>query len=144
MKNTLLALALIIPLTGCESPAARMSPHDIASLSNQQLCSLNNSYGWEEKTQIEIGRRNLNCDPIFNECINRGTKQNTPEMALCINQIHQTLALQEQLEEQQRDLEYQRTLNEIQLRKEANKNRQQPYNTYNGQPQFCEGFPFCR
>jgi|GEM_PF-2578527 len=143
MKKILLGLSVFVLLTGCASPAAKMSQRDITNLSNQQLCGLNNNYGWEEKTQIEIGRRNLNCDPVFNECANRGLKPNTPEIALCMNQIHQTLDLQAQVRKQQSDLEYQRTLNEIQLRKQANQVPPQPQNQNSYTPQFCSGFPFC-
>jgi hypothetical protein len=150
MRNIFLGLCVLVLLSGCMSPAARMSQEDISSLSNQQLCGLNNSYGWEEKTQIEIGRRNLNCDPVFNECLNRGSKPNTPEMALCTNQIRQTMQLEEQVKRQQktlesqmdkqrRELEYQRGLDNLQRMKQAN----QPQIQNHHQPQFCAGFPFC-
>lgn len=143
MKKILLGLSVLVLLTGCESPAARMSPRDIASLSNQQLCVLNNGYGWEEKTQIEIGRRNLNCDPVFNECVSRGIKPNTSDMALCMNEIRQTQALESQVKKQESELEYQRTLNDIRLKKQANQPELEPKNKNPYAPQFCPGFPFC-
>lgn len=105
IKNKFL-LALFL-LSACGSPAKQMTPQQISMLSNQQLCELKNRYAWEQNTEIEIGRRNLNCDPAFNECIEKGNKPNTPAMGICVEQTRKIWALQRELERKEDKIEYQ-------------------------------------
>jgi hypothetical protein len=142
-----LIVCAVMGLAACASPAAQMSPQQISSLSNQQLCDLQNNYLWDQNTEIEIGRRNLNCDPIYNECLLRGMKPDGPEMALCMNQIRETQALQAKVAQQQRELETERTLNEMRAGNQQQQNQvivvqpgsQRKANT----SPFCPTFPYC-
>lgn len=108
MKNpvfaiTVLSLALLV--AACASPAEHMSMQEVSTLSDKQLCDLKRMYRWEKKTELEIGRRNLNCDPDYIECASRGVKPNSPEMAVCIDQLRENRELKEKIEAQQRELE---------------------------------------
>jgi hypothetical protein len=105
-KSTIIiGLTLSTLLYGCASPAQQMTPQQVSMLANKQLCDLHNAYPWEQKTEMEIGRRNLNCDPAFNECLNQGNKPGTPAMGLCVSQLRQSWELQRQVQQQQRQIE---------------------------------------
>lgn len=128
---------LLFILSGCGSPAQQMTPQQISMLSNEQLCQLKNSYPWEQNTEIEIGRRNLNCDPAYNECIGRGNKPNTPAMAMCINQLRENWAMKKELEKKDAQLKQQQIQNSNQamwdnLLEKTRKPRQQIVETPNG------------
>lgn len=114
------ALCSTLILTGCASPAERMSPTQVASLSDLQLCQLNNGYNFEQKTYVEIGRRGLNCDPAHVVCASRGIHDKTPEMDLCVGQVRlqqaqaaQMQAIQRHLREQRREIEHERNMLEL-------------------------------
>jgi hypothetical protein len=94
-------------LSGCVSPAANMTPEQVATFSNQQLCELTWNYPYEQKTQLEIGRRGLNCDPVYIECDNSGLEPGTPAFTLCMNNIRQRNALAQQVQIQQTQLQLQ-------------------------------------
>lgn len=107
--SAVLFLYLELLLAGCvESPAKTMTPQQISSLSNTQLCELSNNYEWDQNTEIEIGKRDLICDPAYIECSNQGHALGTPAMALCMDQLRENWALQEQVQEQQEELARQR------------------------------------
>jgi hypothetical protein len=102
----LLSLSLVLIVSACaESPATTMTPQQISTLSNTQLCGLHNNYAWDQATEMEIGRRNLICDPAYIECSNRGNKPGTPAMALCMDQLRQNWALQEEVQKKDHELQ---------------------------------------
>lgn len=106
----LTTILTITMLSGCAtSPALQMSPEQVSMLSNAQLCELHNNYSPVSTTEVEIGRRNLNCDPAINECIGRGNKMGTPAMALCVQDLRQSWAMQRQLQQQDQQLQQQQT-----------------------------------
>ncbi len=106
--NHKITLGLIVTLlSGCYSPAAEMSPQQISMMSDMQLCQLKNSYPWEQNTEIEIGRRNLNCDPAYNECLSQGHRPNSPAMAMCIKQVRENWALQREVQKKDAQLQQQ-------------------------------------
>lgn len=102
-----LLLISLLSLTACTSPAVTMTQAQVASLSNQQLCDLKNTYPYEQKTEVEIGRRNLNCDPVFNYCRIQGIEPNTPAMGMCIRNVHEQAAMEQQIQIQQSQLQAQ-------------------------------------
>lgn len=85
----LVPLVPILFLSGCVSPAAQMSPDQLASLTNQQLCELTWAYPYEVKTQVEIGQRGINCDPAHIECSNMGLQDGTPGFANCLGVVNE-------------------------------------------------------
>lgn len=105
MMKRLLSLACIMLVAACASPAEQMTMQEVSQLSDKQLCELKRTYRWEKKTELEIGKRNLNCDPDYIECSSRGVKPNSPEMAVCIDHLRENRALKEKLEQQQRELD---------------------------------------
>lgn len=113
MKKLIIISSALL-LGACASPAQNMSPQQVSQLSDLQLCQLKNSYAYEQKTEIEIGKRNLNCHPAYMECASRGLKNGTPEMSLCANQVQENWAMQQRIQEQERELERQRRLNRSQ------------------------------
>lgn len=70
-------------LTACASPTFQMSPEQVASLSDDQICSYKNNYRNETKLEVELARRNLNCDPYFRECLRQGNQPGTQAMDFC-------------------------------------------------------------
>lgn len=132
MKKILSILCLLL-LTACVSPASDMTSEQVAKLSNSQLCHLRNSYPWEAKTETEIGRRGINCDPLYLECKYQGFEDNTPEMRFCINSLEEQYALQKRLKEE----EQKRQTAEILRDREIRRNR----STAQGYP-FPPNFPF--
>ena len=113
MKKLILPIILILGLAACASPAVNMSPEQVSQLSNDQLCQLKNSYAWEQKTEVEIGKRNLNCDPIYNQCRYQGHEDGSPQLASCMQQIRENLRLKQQMQAQQQEMERQQRRNEI-------------------------------
>lgn len=107
MKKTTAILTTIL-LAGCvTSPAVQMTSQEVSQLSNRQLCELRNNYPWEQNTEIEIGRRNLNCDPAENECLAQGNRPGTPAMALCVKQMRDGWAMQKELQQKDSQLQQQ-------------------------------------
>jgi hypothetical protein len=100
MKKYLLFL-LVLTLSACASPAANMSSQQVASLSDQQLCNLQWNYPYEAKTEVEIGRRNLNCDPAYLECKSSGLKDGSPSLSHCIKTVQERNVLAQQVQIQQ-------------------------------------------
>lgn len=126
------------------SPATTMSPEQISQLSNQQLCELKNSYVWEQKTEVEIGKRNLNCDPDYNECLAKGIDPTTSSMGYCIKDIQEKRALEEKLEEKEAELKRkQEEIEDKQEQYERDRRHQEVMEKYKT-PKYCQGFPFCR
>lgn len=108
-------IAITLLLSGCESPATSMTQEQVSGLSNEQLCSLKSSYPWEQKTELEIGKRNLNCDPAYNECLGRGNQPNTPAMTTCIIQVRENWALQQEIQRKNTQIQNQ----QIQMNNQA-------------------------
>lgn len=87
MKYFASILALLTLVACAESPATRMSPLQVASLTDAQLCQMDSYYRAEPKTMQEIGKRGINCDAAAMECMARGIPQNSPSMALCMSAV---------------------------------------------------------
>jgi len=130
-----LILWAVLGLAACASPAAQMTPEQISSLSNQQLCNLKNNYLWDQNTEVEIGRRNLNCDPVYNECVQRGAESG-PELSLCMNQIRDKQVMEQKIAQQEAELEAQRSRNELLMRSQGQQSQ-------NPASPFCPTFPYC-
>lgn len=124
MKQKYFLIPFMLLLAGCGSPLGDMTPQQISTLSDDQLCAYRNNYPYEEKTELEIGKRKLNCDPATRECQSTGHMLGTPAMALCVKQTRENWAMQEHLEQQQqqmiqqqqqiqRDLNWQRQMLEL-------------------------------
>ncbi len=75
--------ALIVLLAACASPTFQMTPEQVRSLNDNQLCTYKNNYRSETKLDGEIARRNLNCDRFHRECLNRGNQPGTQAMSFC-------------------------------------------------------------
>lgn len=104
MKKTT-ALFVTTLLAGCAQPqVVHYSTEQIAQLSNAQLCELKNHYNPNANIEVEVGRRNLICDPIINECLGRGNKLGTPAMSLCIKEIKENIALKQELAQKEAEL----------------------------------------
>lgn len=82
-RRTLLALT-VIGLTACASPVRSMSPAQIASLSDYQLCRLSVGYRYEPNTEAEISRRGLVCTSETVDCMGQGIGQGNPAMGFCV------------------------------------------------------------
>ncbi len=88
-----LAIAAIGLLAACASPTFQMSPEQVASLSDDQICTYKNNYRNETKLEAEIARRNLNCDPYFRECLRQGNQPGTQAMDFCRDVLRENLRL---------------------------------------------------
>lgn len=82
MKKLILILPIL--LAACASPTFEMPPQQIASLSDDQLCRYKNNYRDETKLEMEIAKRNINCDRFFRQCLNQGNQPGTQAMNFCI------------------------------------------------------------
>lgn len=142
MYRKLLSISLTLIVSSCVSPATNMSPDQISQLSSQQLCELRNTYGWEQKTEIEIGKRDLNCDPDYNECLAKGADPKTPAMAYCIKEIQEKRAMKNKIAKQEYEIKQQQEKYERERIYNESLNRLQNTSTPTP-PQFCKGFPFC-
>lgn len=80
-KFSLFIMMLVV--SACASPTFQMSPEQVASLSDDQLCTYRNNYRGETKMNAEILRRNLNCDRFHRECLRRGNQPGTEAMNFC-------------------------------------------------------------
>jgi hypothetical protein len=104
MKKTT-AIFITTMLAGCAQPQViHYSTDQIAQLSNAQLCEIKNNYNPSAYIEAEVGRRNLICDPIINECLGRGNRLSTPAMALCIKEIKENFALKQELAKKEAEL----------------------------------------
>lgn len=80
-----LYLAAAVALTACAaSPARTMTPQQVGQLTDVQLCQLDIYYTDEPKTMQEIARRGLSCDPDAVSCMERGVRNGSPMMPLCV------------------------------------------------------------
>jgi len=95
----------LIGLVGCTSPIADMSPAQVAQLTDDQLCGYRNYYPYDQNTELEIGRRNLNCDPATRSCMKRGLNEGSPELNLCVTELRNKWALESQLANQAKENE---------------------------------------
>ncbi len=78
-------LIMVLSICACASPTFQMSPEQVASLSDDQLCTYSNNYRGETKMNAEIARRNLNCDRYYRECLRRGNQPETGAMKFCMD-----------------------------------------------------------
>lgn len=88
MNRMLLAIGALVLLTACASPAERMTVEQVSSLTDVQLCQINNGYRPEPKVLTEIGSRNLNCDPAVTQCMAQGVRKDNPLMPLCVSSVY--------------------------------------------------------
>ena len=95
VKNKLLLFSVLI-LSSCASPTFKMSPEQVAALSDDQLCTYSNNYRNETKMSAEIARRNLNCDRYFRECLRRGNQPGTEAMKFCMDILRENSRLRSQ------------------------------------------------
>ena len=79
----------VLGLGACASPTFQMSPEQVASLGDDQLCAYKNSYRSETKLEAEVARRNLNCDRYHRECLKRGNKPGSEAMDFCRDLLRQ-------------------------------------------------------
>ena len=84
MKLKLLLISAGLILASCASPTFEMSPAQVASLSDDQVCKYKNNYRDETKLEAEIAKRKLNCDRFFRECLSQGNQPGTQAMNFCI------------------------------------------------------------
>ena len=82
MKH-LLVFVMVCILAACASPTFQMSPEQVRSLSDDQICTYNNNYRSETKLEAEVARRGLNCNRFHRECLNRGNQPGTQAMSFC-------------------------------------------------------------
>lgn len=82
MKRLFLCL-ITLSLAACASPTFQMSPSQVASLSDDQLCKYKNNYRDETKLELEISKRKLNCDRFYRACLAQGNQPGTKAMDFC-------------------------------------------------------------
>lgn len=80
-------------LGACASPAFNMTDAQIYNLSDDQLCSYRNNYRSEARTEAEIARRRLNCNPFVRECLARGNQPGTEAMGFCVATLRENQRL---------------------------------------------------
>lgn len=76
-------------LTSCASPAIGLTDTQIAQLSDDELCKLDNNYHSYSKINNEILKRNINCDKHFRQCLAKGNKPDTEAMQFCVDLLRQ-------------------------------------------------------
>lgn len=89
MIKKFLTMIFALALSACASPTFQMSPAQVASLADEQLCTYENNYRDEAKLTLEIARRGLNCDPYFRQCLARGHQAGTEAMGFCIDLLRE-------------------------------------------------------
>ena len=82
--NRFLAIAAVLFLAACASPALKMTPQEISALNDDRLCSIHNGYDREPRVEAEVNRRRLICDRHVRECLNRGNQPGTEAMGFCV------------------------------------------------------------
>ena len=75
--------SLLLLLTACASPTFEMTPAQVASLSDDQICKYDNNYRDETKLELEIAKRNLNCDPYYRTCLKQGNAPGSQAIKFC-------------------------------------------------------------
>jgi hypothetical protein len=76
-------------LTSCASPAMQMTDAQIAALSDDSLCDMNNNYRSYSRVNNEILKRNINCDRHYRECLSKGNQPGTQAMDFCMDLLRQ-------------------------------------------------------
>lgn len=84
MKKISILLSVLI-LSACASPSETMTQEQVSMLSDLQLCEYRNNYSTNNKLEIEIGRRNLDCSKESVYCLKRGHKKDDPDFNTCRN-----------------------------------------------------------
>lgn len=79
-----IAIAAVLFLAACASPALKMTTQEIQALNDNRLCSIHNSYDREVRVEAEVNRRNLICDRHVRECLARGNQPGTEAMGFCV------------------------------------------------------------
>lgn len=83
-------------LAGCASPAMNFTDAQVQALGDEQLCTYRNNYRSESRTEAEIARRGLNCDPFYRECLARGNKPGTEAMGFCVAMLRENQRLRDE------------------------------------------------
>lgn len=89
MIKKILVFAMAGFLAACASPTFQMTPAQVSSLSDDQLCKYQNGYRAETKLEAEIARRGLNCNRFHHECLARGNQPGTQAMAFCMDLLRE-------------------------------------------------------
>lgn len=87
-----LTMAVVLLVAGCASPTMKMSDQEIASLSDDQLCSYKNSYREEPRLNAELARRgieDMECNRFYRECLRRGNPPNSQAMNFCMDLVRE-------------------------------------------------------
>lgn len=79
-----IAIAAVLVLSACASPALKMTTQEIQALSDERLCSIHNGYNREPRVEAEVNRRGVICDRHVRECLARGNQPNTEAMGFCV------------------------------------------------------------
>lgn len=66
-----------------------MTDAQIQNLGDDQLCTYQNNYRSERRTEAEIARRGLNCDRHYRECLRRGNVPGTEAMGFCVAMLRE-------------------------------------------------------
>jgi hypothetical protein len=98
MMRILFLLFFCLFLGACSSPALQMSAEQIRTLSDDQLCSYKNSYAAEPKTELEIAKRKLNCNPFHRACLKQGLEPSSKGFEVCMHLMQENQRLQRNLE----------------------------------------------
>ncbi len=93
MMNRFIAFFAVLLLAACASPALKMTPQEIQSLSDERLCSIHNGYDREPRVEAEVNRRRLICDPYVRECLARGNQPGTEAMGFCVATLRENARL---------------------------------------------------
>ncbi len=86
---SILCVLGVLLLASCASPAMNMTDAEIAQLSDDKLCSLNNNYRSYSKVNNEILNRNINCDKYVRQCLAKGNVEGTQAMDFCVDLLRQ-------------------------------------------------------
>lgn len=89
MIRKMFVLAAVGFLAACASPTFQMTPAQVSSLGDDQLCKYQNDYRAETKLEAEIARRGLNCNRFHRECLARGNQPDTQAMAFCMDLLRE-------------------------------------------------------
>lgn len=89
MMKRYLVIVLVCIITACSSPAELMNDQQVRALSDDQLCDYKNAYRNEYRTEAEIGRRGLNCNRYYRECLRRGNQPESQAMSFCMDLLRE-------------------------------------------------------
>lgn len=125
LTTTILTTTAIAFLGACH-PISSMKPEEVAQLSDDQICDYENRISNNEFVVLEIGKRNLNCDPFHRACLAKGLKPKTSAINICTDQLKENDRLQGKLGIKELLLQYERS------------RQVEEHNT-----RYCNDFPFC-